>query len=86
LGVVLKPSGLMEWFKDTFNEYDNNWALYNGVENKPREDLIKSEIYSKAQVELRAIVDETIQEELVFLKMAYARDLSKIVIKILYAF
>lgn len=84
MGVILEPSELVEWFKDTFNEYDNNWALHDGVENKPREDLINSEIHLKAQVELRALVDETIKEELNFLKMAYAHDLSKVVIKIYY--
>ncbi|CAH1738693.1 unnamed protein product [Aphis gossypii] len=77
VGVILEPSELVDWFKDTFNEYDNDWALHDGVENKPREDLINSEIHSKAQVELRALVDETIKEELNFLKMAYAHDLKK---------
>ncbi|XP_025193072.1 dynein regulatory complex protein 11-like, partial [Melanaphis sacchari] len=77
LGVVLEPSELIEKFKDTFNEYDSNWALYDEVKNEPREDLIKSEIYSKAQLELRALVDETIKKELILLKMAYAQDLKK---------
>ncbi|KAL4090726.1 hypothetical protein QTP88_025507 [Uroleucon formosanum] len=77
VGIVLESSELTEWFKETFNEYDSNWALDSGIENKPREDLIKSEIFSKAQVELRTIVDETIKEELNILKMAYARDLKK---------
>jgi len=86
VGIVLESSELTEWFKETFNEYDSNWALDSGIENEPREDLIKSEIFSKAQVELRSIVDETIKEELNILKMAYARDLSKVVIKIFYTF
>ncbi|XP_060876495.1 dynein regulatory complex protein 11-like isoform X1 [Metopolophium dirhodum] len=77
VGIVLESSELTEWFKERFNEYDSNWALDSGIENEPREDLIKSEIYSKAQVELRTIVDETIKEELEILKMAYARDLKK---------
>ena len=82
----MKLSELSEWFKETFNEYDSNWMLYNEINNHPREDLIKSDIFVKAQVELRAIVDETIKEELNILKMAYAQDLSKIIIKIIYIF
>lgn len=86
VGIVLKSSELTEWFKEMFNEYDSNWVLYNGIKNEPREDLIKSDIFSKAQLELRAIVDETIKEELNILKKAYAQDLSKVVIKIFYKF
>lgn len=84
MGVLLKPSELIELFKDTFNEYDNDWALDDGPENEIREDLITSEIFTKAQVELRAIVDETIKEELNILKKAYAKDLSKVVVIILH--
>jgi len=86
VGVVLESSELTELFKETFDEYDSNWALDNGTDNKPKEDLIKSEIFAKAQVELRAMVDETIKEELIILKMAYARDLSKVFFKISYTF
>lgn len=77
MGVVLESSELTEWFKETFNEYDSNWAVDDGIENEPREDIIKLDIFSKAQLQLRAMVDETIKEELNILKMAYARDLSK---------
>ncbi|XP_015377577.1 PREDICTED: uncharacterized protein LOC107171834, partial [Diuraphis noxia] len=77
VGIVLELSELTERFKEIFNEYDSNWALYNGIENEIREDLIKSEIFSNAQVELRTLVDETIKEELNILKKAYARDLKK---------
>jgi len=86
VGVVLQSSELAERFKETFNEYDSNWALYDGNDNEPREDLIKSEIFTNAQVELRTIVDETIKEELNILKKAYAQDLSKVVAKIFYIF
>lgn len=76
MGIVLEASELTERFKETFNEYDSNWAFYNGIENEVREDLIKTEIFSKAHVELRTLVDETIKEELNILKKAYAHDLS----------
>jgi len=86
VGIVLESSELTERFKETFNEYDRNWALYNGIENEVREDLIKSEIFSNAQLELRTLVDETIKEELNILKKAYAQDLSKVDTKTFYTF
>lgn len=61
-----------------FDEYDSNWKIYNALNDQPREDLIKTEIYAKAHLELRTLVDEVIKIELERLKMALARDLSKV--------
>jgi len=80
LGVVPEPSDLTERFKNMFNDYDSNWATYNEFDEKLREDLIKTEIFAKAQLELRALVDEVIKTELEGLKMAFARDLGKAIV------
>lgn len=77
MGVVPEPSDLIEMFKETLDEFDSDWTLH-GLDEKPREDLINNEIFSKAQVELRDIIDKTIiKEEMETLKMAYAQDLGK---------
>lgn len=76
-GVVPEPSGLTEWFKEVFDEFDSNWTIDNDLDEHPREQMIKTEMFAKAQVELRASVDETIKEELERLKASYARDLSE---------
>lgn len=60
--------------------------MYNESENNLRENLIKSEIFEKAHIELRASVDTDIREELIKLKIADAKDsgntlLSKFLIK-----
>lgn len=76
-GVVPEPSGLTEWFKEAFDEFDSNWTIDNDLDEHPRQQIIKTEMFAKAQVELRTSVDETIKEELERLKAAYARDLGK---------
>lgn len=73
-------------FKEILDEFDTNWKMHDESENRPREDLIKSEIFEKAHIELRALVDTDIREELIKLKIADAIDsgntlLSKCLIK-----
>lgn len=48
--------------------------MYDESETRPREDLIKSEIFEKTHIELRALVDTDIREELIKLKIADAKD------------
>lgn len=82
-GVVPEPSGLTEWFKEAFDEFDSNWTIDNDLDEHPREEIIKTEMFAKAQIELRASVDKTIKEELERLKASYARDLSELIIIVL---
>lgn len=62
--MVLEPSDLTELFKETFDEFDRNWKIYDVLDNQPREDLVKTEIYGTAQIQLRATADITVKEEL----------------------
>lgn len=48
--------------------------MHDESENWPRTDLIKSEIFENAHIELRASVDTNIREELIKLKIADAKD------------
>lgn len=76
-GVLPEPSDLTDLFKEALVEFDDNWKIYSEFDEQPREDLIKSEIFGNAQIELRAEVDKTINEELIRLKTAYFRDRGK---------
>lgn len=69
---------MTEWFKETFNEFDSDWTIMdNGSRDEPRDDLIKTDMFAKAQIELRAAVDTTIGEEFERIRKAYAKDLGK---------
>jgi len=83
LGVVPEPSDLTNWFKETLVEFDRDWKTVNGLDMRPRDELIKSEIFGEAQLELRAAVDTTITKELVRLRKAHAIDLGEITIDLL---
>lgn len=64
-------------FKEILDEFDSDWTI-NRLNERPREDLINNEIFLKAQIELRNMVDNTtIKEDLNTLKIAYAQDLGK---------
>lgn len=75
MGFVPEPSNLTEWFQKTFYEFDSDWTIDDGLNERLREDLIKTDIFAKAQIELREIADENIKNELLRLKIAFARDL-----------
>ncbi|VVC37808.1 P-loop containing nucleoside triphosphate hydrolase [Cinara cedri] len=73
---IPEPSDLTEWFTEILYEYDTEWTAYDDLDlQRPREDLIKTEIYASAQVELRAAVDITMKNELTTLQIAYAQDM-----------
>lgn len=77
LGIVPESSGLTEWFVKLFDEFESNWKMYSGLDDRPRSDLIMSELYGNAQVELRALADVNINEELNELKIAHIQDSGK---------
>lgn len=75
--VLINSSDLTDLFEETIAEFDDNWKMYSEFDEKPREDLIKNEIFTKARVELITEVDKTINEEWIRLKTAYFRDRGK---------
>lgn len=77
-----EPSELTELFKETFDEYDRNWTIYSVLDDQPREDLVKTEIYGKAQMQLRATADINVKEELNRLNKAQAIDSGNLVLYI----
>lgn len=82
LGVVPEPSDVMEIFKESLDEFDSDWKMYE-LNEQPRQDLINNDIFLKAQVEIRDTIDRTIiKDELKTLKIAYAQDLGTYIINV----
>lgn len=74
LGFVPEPSDLTELFKETFDEFDSDWAIHDVQDDRARKDLVETEVYGEAQIQLRATADVTVKEELNRLQRARAAD------------
>lgn len=75
--VVLEPSDFTAKLTQLFNDFDRDWSTDDGLDERPREELIKCEIMANIRMESKSVAEETVGKELEQLKKAHAREMGK---------